>query len=643
MVDFNTTHTVRIKDSTYTDVRFLDDRQIQCVAAGEGACQDDVPYLNNNDMNSVQPYRMNPYGVSQSNRLSLWTSGLDNALDMSLESRMEGRANFDWQADRFNRVKLGGEFHFFDTARYNATNGMNSSFGLNAYHEKPVRWGGYLEDRLDLGDVVIVGGLRYDRYDTRASFPYTPGRISSMPPITEEGASGIPVDPTPFDPYNPTAKFIPAPVHSAWSPRVQVSFPVTENTNFRLSYAHQVQVPDFDLMFRGLNTDLSVTNRNQTYGRDLNFGKTIIFEFAVRHAFSRDMVLDVAAYNKDKLSDMSVRLVHLPDPLSPSSVPGTYENGDWRAATNADFGNVRGIDVRLDRRFSNLFRGAVSYTFQVAKNTGSDPFSYTTLAGRSINAFTGQTSDPAQAIQATDDNRTHNISGSASLQFPDDWMKGTVLGGVLRNLGAFATFRVVSGLPYTLLVAQDQGYTLDSRCGLSCQFLVPNGELNTSTLPWFKNLDLRITKGLKVGRSDWTLFAEGTNIINFKNVINAFLETGGINYATFRKKVVDEQVGILVNEANVAGILKPDNTVDFTALGVEGCGNWQGSNSGNFGSGPVDCVLLERAEARFGDGDGKFTPTEYTAAFTAYYNLQNAESRFYGPGRRIRIGAELSF
>ena len=26
-----------------------------------------------------------------------------------------------------------------------------------------------LEDRLDLGDVVVVGGLRYDWYDSRAS------------------------------------------------------------------------------------------------------------------------------------------------------------------------------------------------------------------------------------------------------------------------------------------------------------------------------------------------------------------------------------------------------------------------------------------------------------------------------------------
>ena len=111
-------------------------------------------------------------------------------------------------------------------------------------------------------------------------------------------------------------------------------------------------------------------NRNQTYGRDLDFAKTIIFEFGIRHAFSQDMVFDVSAYNKDKVADVSGRLFRLPDPGAGG------QEGDWRVFNNADFGNVRGLDFRLDRRFSNIFSGSVAYTFQVAKSTGSDPFAY---------------------------------------------------------------------------------------------------------------------------------------------------------------------------------------------------------------------------------------------------------------------------
>ena len=330
LFDFNYRHDVRIKDSTYQNVGLLDDQQIRCIQAGEGACQDDVPFLNRGDLDFAQPYRMNPYGVEQSARFPMWTQGVNAGIDLSREARWQARGNFDWQADRYNRIKLGAEFHRVDTRRYNAGSGAISAFGINAYHETPVRYGAYLEDRLDLGDVVIVGGLRYDYYNSKALYPFTPGRIS-----TDSGT---------FDPYNPDAKFDLAPTHHAWSPRVQVSFPVTERTNFRLSYAHQVQTPDFDLMFRGINTDLSVTNQNQSYGRDLSFGKTIIFEFGIRHAFSQDMVLDVAAYNKDKISDLAGRLLQLPDPAQ------NGETGDFRVITNADFGNVRGVDVRLFER-----------------------------------------------------------------------------------------------------------------------------------------------------------------------------------------------------------------------------------------------------------------------------------------------------
>src|SRR5437660_11716581 len=222
-------------------------------------------------------------------------------------------------------------------------------------------------------------------------FPLTPGRVSSLPVLPSDtlcGVNGIcgvvPGGTTAFDPYNPTAKFLRAPSHHAWSPRVQVSFPVSERTNFRLSYAHQVQTPDYDLLFRGKGTDLVNTNQNQVYGRDLAFGKTIIFEFGIRHAFSQDMVLDVAAYNKDKISDLAGRLLQLPDPAK------NGETSDFRVLTNADFGNVRGVDVRLDRRFSNLFSGSVAYTFQVARNTGSDPFTYFNTLARQTSALTGE-------------------------------------------------------------------------------------------------------------------------------------------------------------------------------------------------------------------------------------------------------------
>ncbi|HKA58516.1 MAG TPA: TonB-dependent receptor [Gemmatimonadales bacterium] len=630
LVDFNSTHDVTIAGTTYNGVHWLDDQQISCLQAGQAACTDLAPFLDRNDLISAQPYRMNPYAAEQSARLPMFTSGVDNGFTLIKENRWQFRANFDWQADRYNRVKLGGEYHTFDTRRY--ASGMISAFGLNGYAEKPSRMGMYFEDRLDLGDVVLVGGLRFDRVDSKSSFPIVPGRISS---ITESEVTidGVTYPLAPFDPLNPTANFVVAPAHTAWSPSVQVSFPVTEHSNFRLSYAHQVQAPDFDLMYRGKNTDLSQSNRNQSYGRDLDFAKTIIFEFGIRHAFNQDMVLDVSAYNKDKVADVSGRLFRISDPGNSGTL------ADWRVFNNADFGNVRGLDFRLDRRFSNIFSGSAAYTFQIAKSTGSDPFAYFRTTARVISSLTNETAPPPQATLPTDDNRKHQVTGAMALQFPTDWHKGTTLGSIVRDVGMFATFRFASGLPYTKIRNSGEGVAQ----GEAPLEFTNQEPINSSYMPWFKNVDLRVTKGFRFGTLDWTLFGEAKNLFNWRNVLNLFLETGDVVNAQHRAKYVDEQTAQIETEAqenHVFTTVDGENAVDLSSPGV--CTGWA-SRTANGAGGPVDCVLLQRAEARFGNGDGVYTASEYGAAFNAWYNLQQAPDRFYGAGRRIRVGAEISF
>ena len=130
-----------------------------------------------------------------------------------------------------------------------------------------------------------------------------------------------------------------------------MSFPVTDRTNFRLSYAHQVQAPDFPLILGGINTDLGVTNTNHVYGADLDFGKTITFEFGIRHAFSDDMVLDISAYNQDKLSNAAGRLVSFYDPFK-------RQNNDLRVITNPTSATPAASTSGFDRRIGELFNGS---------------------------------------------------------------------------------------------------------------------------------------------------------------------------------------------------------------------------------------------------------------------------------------------
>ena len=264
--------------------------------------------------------------------------------------------------------------------------------------------------------------------------------------------------------------------------------------------------------------DYNTTNPNQLYGSDLDFGRTIAFEFGIRHAFSDDMVLNLAAYNRDVLSDAASRIARIPDPTS--GVPS-----EVRVMTNADFGNTRGIDVRLDRRFGNYFSGTLAYTFQQAKNTGDDPITYVLFGSRIVSTLSGGNTPPPQAILTTATNRPHTLAFAGSLAFPGDFQEGTALGSIFRKLGVYVTGRYTSGTAYTGCVntpANSVLLAIDNTTSNPCSTGDFTSEINGLRLPSFKALDARFTKGFGLGGLNLTAYADVRNLLNFNNVIRLF-------------------------------------------------------------------------------------------------------------------------
>jgi hypothetical protein len=601
----------------------------------------------------IDQYRNNAYGLTGFEE----GGGPTGRISLYKEDRAIGKGNLDWQVDRYNRLKIGGEYTKYYINAYSM--GLTSQAFGDAYHEKPTRWNAFIEDRLDLGDVVLVGGLRYDWYKSGASRPYyfgdTDGSLSWFPRLSSMESNG-------FDPDNtgswtrPTgwvgadcvrgnavqeacvgqfAGLVEDKSHSYLSPHIQVSFPVTERTNFRLSYAHQVQAPDFNLILGGINTDLSTTNTNHVFGSDLDFGRTITFEFGVRHSFSDDMVLDVSAYNKDKLSDAAGRLVSFVDPFRGSNV-------DIRVATNADFGNTRGVDVRFDRRIGELFNGSIAYTFEEAKNTGSDPFTYINFGSRLLNAVGGGNQPPPQAAQTTNQSRPHTLAGQLALNFPANWKAGTTAGKILENVGAYATFRFSSGVAYTRCpvdVAEDDNVFAGTVCSRSIE-----GDYNGARLPTVKVFDFRLTKGFGIGGLDFTAYTEVRNLFNFKNINTVFAQTNDVKNDRELAKNRTGDLDEFANEADHNGVYGADNSIDLrfgnTAGDASGCGNWE--TSGGASAAP-NCVYMIRAEQRYGNGDGIFTEAEQTRASDALYYVNRGIASFTGTPRTFRLGFEVNF
>lgn len=574
----------------------------------------------------TQRGRLNPYGVSAAQGWA--TDGFAVAATTLEEKRLTGRVVVDWQANRYHRFTLGGDAKKTDLAFWSSN--VARQIFMDAYVVAPEQYGLFASDRLDLGDVVLELGARWDYYNSNALFPKTPLYVSSAGPAYWNPTSAT--DDTAY--ANSVARTFDKSVgHSSISPRLRVSFPITEQTGFRLSYSHQVQSPDFSTLASGINNDLSFTNTNDVVGRDLDFGKSILFEFGVRHAFSQDLVLDVSAYNKDKVSDFAARILPFADPRDASKVTSI------NVLTNRDFGNSRGVDTKLDWRLGANLSTAVAYTFQVSKNTGSDPFSYLNTFARQVSGL-GERTPPPEAAQRTNDDRTHSIVGSVALQLPNDYRRGTTVGTILADVGVFATFRVQSGLPYTLLVNSGTGQTAP-RLAFGLGGRTEEGQtLNAHEMPWTKNVDLRLNKGVRLGRIDATLFADIRNLFNWRNIVGLFAETGDVVNRLHRT----ETIGIPTNlvdastgeyrqlwiEARAAGAIdEVSKAIDLTS-----CSSWDSQ---------LNCASLRRVEARFGNADGVYALDEQERAFNTYYDAFFGSWRFYSQPRNTRLGVEVRF
>jgi len=210
----------------------------------------------------------------------------------------------------------------------------------------------------------------------------------------------------------------------------------------------------------------------------------------------------------------------------------------------------------------------------------------------------------------------------------------------------FWRFQFLSGLPYTRLINAGQGDITSGGSRGWDRDRAADDEINGSTLPWQSRVDLRLTKGLRLGPTDLTLYADFRNLLNIRNVVSVFNETGSVANDRYRDKVISGHLERLRNDAGDERILtiqeggRSLEAIDLTdCAGVDpvGPGPWLGEGRA------ADCIMVRNAEARFGDGDMIYDEEEQLAALYAWYDSWIGEQWFLGDPRHIRLGVELRF
>ena len=478
------------------------------------------------------------YGFPFNRPGTLLTAGLFNQYTKDHNNYLTGSAAYTGQIGD-HAVKVGGSYqrwtvrryqyfspsNFLTTIRNNpdaARDSMQALFGnilfndMNNYGfdifgnetdeegpfapKHPVFISGYLVDRIEVNDLIVNAGLRYDYIDMDSWAWANPNL-----PIIDRNTHLI-----------PDSALTDASTFSYISPRLGFAFPVTDKTVFHLQFGKFVQAPSLDQAYKGVYEaaqQIQGSNlfANQVIAYNPDPIRTTQYEIGFSHQFTDFAAFDITAFYKDIKGQLQYAVVN--------TDPGALRS-KYNVFTNQDFATTKGLELSLKIRRIERISATINYTFSSAEGTNS-------LSGSGIGSTEVNGNVPT-VLLPLDYNQTHR--GSISLDYRFDKGDG---GPILEQLGISALLTFNSGHPFTYSQTTGLGQNLAWTGGITpiggigdTRGRRPIGPINSSTTPWVYNINLRIDKTVNLFNFDFNFYVSIQNLLNTKNVINVYDKTG---------------------------------------------------------------------------------------------------------------------
>ena len=392
--------------------------------------------------------------------------------DNSITNSIKG--DFTSQANSYNFIKFGAEYKWFDVL-YNYVSVASGNNNYNSqYHDKPIQLGAFAQDKIETQGMIINLGLRYDYFNPKTVVPFSlsdpldTAYINPSSPLYDQTSDLLARLKNPVD----------AKTKQQLSPRIGVSYPITDKDVLHVTYGHYFQLPVFDDFYTNQAFDLRgafkyIGNAN------LNEEKTIAYEAGVEHGFNDFLKLAVTGFYKD-ISGLinAVRYVN----------PNTG-NIFWIYG-NSDYARSKGFEITFTQRPWHNFSGLVTYTYQIAKGRASDK-----TQAFLDNYFNRK---PRTEDFTLDWDQRHTLKADINWRTPE------TAGQLLGDFGIDAVFTYGSGFPYT---------------GIS-RVIAPNlPPINDKRFPSVWEIDLRVDKGVTAYKNINTdIFLEVTNLTDRANI-----------------------------------------------------------------------------------------------------------------------------
>ena len=325
----------------------------------------------------------------------------------------------------------------------------DSTVYADIYEVQPQETAAYIQDKMEFDDMVVNVGLRYDAFD--------------------------PVSPYPSDRRNPanqlvlpdsmTSSYPQAPVIDQLSPRIGFAYQLGNQAVLHFSYGHFFQMPPLYAMYQNHSFLVGPNDYGTTMGNVLlEPEKTITYEIGLWQELTRGMNLDVALFYRDIYNLLSTKII------------STYNQIEYGLYTNKDYGNARGLEVKLDLGHGPV-KSMFNYTLQYTRGNADYPTQTFDRAGNNM--------DPVNRL------------------IPMSWDQRHTLNGTImffgKNYGGTVTAYYNSGSPYT--------FSPQSESVLSRINLYPNNDYKpaTSTVDGTLYYNFKLVNRMQ-GRIDLTIY-----------------------------------------------------------------------------------------------------------------------------------------
>lgn len=507
------------------------------------------------------------------------------------------RADVQWQATDHHNLQAGVFFqtHEIDYVEWENLNINNTQGIKNEFHVKPWEAAFYVQDRIEYDFLTLSLGFRFDYLKSPGIFfrnPLDPTngttaadvicnpsawqnvRVRTFNPQLNGGLGGPEVVTMSADPSwasrlcidpesktinnvdDPEALFMATQIASSddmaeaagrtqFSPRLRVSFPVTENSSFFFNFGRYSQNPTIRNMYNytGIGTrfegipqrlatekgiPISEYTGPRTYDPTSSTTATFVgnsalvterttsYEVGWRAELNNTYGLTLTLFAKDQTGLTGYRQGgQLEDGTRVFDVGQTYGTARplFGVLVNSDFQTVRGFDIQLRRRLTNYWGFDLNYSFMQTRTNAQ-------ALERQAEAFGREQQTRVYVETVSEIDQPHVFNGTLRFAVGED-APSIPLGNALRHSSLAVTLRAASGFPYTPIFPPE--FRLTGTLPTDSNLRYP---LNEGRAPSTFRVDLRASKEFRIGGINYGAFIDVRNLFDRKNCVQVFPTTG---------------------------------------------------------------------------------------------------------------------